>query len=324
MSGPRLKLRNPLLVVIWTFGLLVVGNLVLYPHFIISANRLGVTFGDLASGAVENPETILIKGLCGFILGLPLIYLIVRFLWRRSFAWVGLRFNASAFGGGTVLGLTSAALVIRLLILFGVARVTGIPSRFTGSELLLLLTGHITWVLFSTLLEEVIFRGMATREFALKWGWPVATVVGGIFFAACHLPGLLPDMALSMVIGLLTAGVIVNGLFVALYRRGGSLALPWGFHFGWNIALTALIGTVMSGEDRSFGLWHVEMSGSPLLSGGKFGPELSVIALLLMLFVTVAVMVVRVKGRVQMLPNDGIGGHSDDERPIDHPVDCDQ
>ncbi len=187
-----------------------------------------------------------------------------------------------AFCSGAITGLASASAAMGLLLILGAGRITAGPSRFAVAEMAQIMIGLVAWAGFKTLLEEVIFRGMASREFALKWGWPKATIAGGLFFAACHLPALIPILSVPLVLSLLTAGIIANALFVCLFLRGGSLSLPWGFHFGWNLALTALFGTVMSGKDRSFGLWHVEMNGAPWLTGGSFGPELSIVSLGLM------------------------------------------
>lgn len=299
MSEPSPRPRNPWLVILWTFGLFVAAHLILYLHYGLSAQLTGSTFGDLASGSVTTPLTILIQGLIGLFLGIPILLLLVRFAWRRDREWIGLRFELKPFLIGLLLSLAVAVVVVGLAFVLGIARVTGLPARFSLTEIGMLLPGLAAWILFKTLLEEVVFRGMATREFALRWGWPLGTLVSGVYFALCHMVGILPSLTPLMMVGLLIAGVVSNALFVALYRRGRSLSLPWGFHFGWNFALAALVGTTMSGSERSFGLMEVELAGSPWLTGGTFGIETSVIAVLA--FAVVAV------GAIRYSPRDGKG-----------------
>ena len=97
------------------------------------------------------------------------------------------------------------------------------------------------------------------------------------------------------------AGVVANALFVALYLRGGSLWLPIGFHFGWNLALSGLAGTTMSGTEQSFGLFRIQLTGAGLLTGGTFGIELSVIALVIWIALTIGLFRLPFHGEVTLL-----------------------
>jgi hypothetical protein len=149
----------------------------------------------------------------------------------------------------------------------------------------MILVGQITWILFNTLSEEVIFRGMVAREFALRWGWPLATLGSGVFFSVIHMVGLIPILTPVLVVGILVAGLVANALFVLLYVKGRSLALPFGCHFAWNFALAGLIGTTMSGAEQSFGLFRVELAGPLVLTGGEFGVEMSAVGIVISLVV---------------------------------------
>ena len=54
--------------------------------------------------------------------------------------------------------------------------------------------------------------------------------------------------------------------------------MPIGLHFGWNFAEGSIFGTDVSGTSTPEGLLHGLMSGPTALSGGGFGPEASVYA----------------------------------------------
>jgi hypothetical protein len=58
--------------------------------------------------------------------------------------------------------------------------------------------------------------------------------------------------------------------------------LPIGFHLGWNFAQSGVFGTTVSGSDGTVGgLLRGVTSGPVLISGGEFGPEASVFAVVL-------------------------------------------
>ena len=83
----------------------------------------------------------------------------------------------------------------------------------------------------------------------------------------------------------LALGAILLGL---AYLRTRSLALPIGLHLGWNWAQGYLFGFGVSGFDYS-GWFRPVFPGSPeWLSGGEFGPESSVFAVLVDLIVIAA------------------------------------
>ena len=70
-------------------------------------------------------------------------------------------------------------------------------------------------------------------------------------------------------------GAILLGL---AYLRSGSLALPIGIHFGWNWVQGSVLGFDVSGFGQA-GWLSPELLGKPQwLSGGAFGPEASVFA----------------------------------------------
>jgi CAAX protease family protein len=296
-----IKSRNPWLVPLWAYGIFIVSQMVLYPHFWISTRVTEATMDEMGSGRFVSPETILSQGAAGLILGIPLMFVLVRFLWRRDYRWVGLRFEPRAFLDGLVLGLGMAFCVVAILFFLGIAKVTEGPGRFPSQELVVVLVGTLAWILFKSLIEEVIFRGMVAREFALRWGWPWATVASGVFFGMSHMVGLIPVMTPVLAVGLLVASQASNALFVLLFLKGKSLALPYGCHFGWNFAVAGLIGTTMSGTERNFGLFTVELDGPGWLTGGEFGVEMSVVAILAFLLVTATAWKITYRGKPGLL-----------------------
>lgn len=70
----------------------------------------------------------------------------------------------------------------------------------------------------------------------------------------------------------------MGGIFhAACYARTRTLWVPVGFHFAWNTTMGVVFGLPVSGAQIP-GLLRAEASGSPLWTGGAFGPEASVSA----------------------------------------------
>ena len=271
--------RNPWLVIPWTFGLFTLAYMNQYLFFWLGARVTGNGFGDLASGEVVTPTTLLLRGLVGLVIGLPWVLLITRFLWRRSWQWMGFAFRPRLLGLGLVIGSAHVAVTLAVMASLGLVSMAGLPTRFSGAELTSTLVGLATWAFFKSVLEELVFRGMATRELARRYNWLTATVVVGLYFGATHLITLGPVLTPGLALGVLVAAVVVSFLFVALYRRACSLWLPIGVHMGWNFMLAGICGLTMSGKGQSWGLFHLELTGSDWLTGGAFGLELSPIAM---------------------------------------------
>jgi hypothetical protein len=303
LDDGEIRPRNPLIVLLWTFSLYLLVFMNQYVYFWLGSIATGASFGAIAGDKIETPLTVFLRGITGLALGVPALLLAVRFLWRRSWSWLGLWFRPGHLAGGAALGAVAAFAAVGVLAALKLARIAGWPARFAPLDLCAVLAGNCCWALFISMLEETVFRGMATREFALRWGWPAAAIGGGLYFAAIHLISVASVLTPSLVVGILAAGVSASVLFVALYVRSRSLWLPIGFHAGWNFALSAILGTTMSGKARGFGLFKVELSGPTLLSGGEFGVEMSVVSVILMIAVAAIVLCFRRGGAARLLPS---------------------
>ncbi len=288
--------RNPFIVIPWTFGLYLLVYMNQYGYYWLGSLATGVSFGALAGGEVKTPTTLLLRGLIGVTLGVPLLLLAVRFLWRRPWSWLCMRFRPGYLAVGAALGAAAVFVAIGSLAALGLARIAARPERFTPVEAGSMLIGSGCWAFFVSMLEETVFRGMATREFALRSGWPAGAVGAGLYFAAIHLIAIAPKLTPALAAGILVAGTAASVLFAALFVRSRSLWLPIGFHAGWNFALSAILGTTMSGKTQGFGLFEVELSGPAFLTGGRFGIEMSAISVALTLAAAAIVLRVR-RGR---------------------------
>jgi membrane protease YdiL (CAAX protease family) len=206
---------------------------------------------------------------------------------RPDFAWTRELLAGVAMGGGVILLITG------LIVAAGGVGFSLNPAR--SLEALATGTWLFVWVV---MLEELLFRGFVFQR--MVDGLGPSTAVGGmaVLFAAAHLgnPGMEGATAVLAVIDLML-GAILLGL---AYLRTRRLALPIGIHFGWNWTQGSLLGFDVSGLDQA-GWLLPEMLGKPRwLTGGEFGPEASIFALLVD---TAAIALMwRWKGRVPARP----------------------
>lgn len=124
------------------------------------------------------------------------------------------------------------------------------------------------------MVEELAIRGVVFRliERALGSWWALG--LSAAIFGAMHLmnpgAGVLTSLAIS-----LEAGVMLGAAFMVTRR----LWLPIGLHAGWNFAQGGVFGVSVSGNALG-GLMMSRPVGPEWLSGGDFGAEASVLAVI--------------------------------------------
>ncbi len=127
--------------------------------------------------------------------------------------------------------------------------------------------------IYAGFVEEFIFRGVLFRwieEFAGSWA---ALFVTSALFGLGHIGNDNASVFSSFTIAV-EAGLMLGGA----YMLTRSLWLPVGLHFGWNMTQGLVWDVPVSGNDVD-GLVDARLVGDPLISGGAFGLEASVIAL---------------------------------------------
>jgi membrane protease YdiL (CAAX protease family) len=194
----------------------------------------------------------------------------VRFVERRKAdeisgrnAWVDIAIGVLV--GCALFGLTEGALLVTA----------------NSASLSYIGLGSVAWVVSSAALaavgEEIIFRAALYRSIEQVFGTAVAVVVTALLFGAMHL--LNDGATLVGGIGVALESGVLLGLAFSLRR---TIWLPVGIHFGWNFTEGGIFGTNISGG-ASDGIFATRISAPPIVSGGSFGPEASILAMLVCL-----------------------------------------
>lgn len=124
--------------------------------------------------------------------------------------------------------------------------------------------------------EELIFRGILFPMIQ-SWIGPLGALIAtAALFGMLHWgnPHATPLSSLAIAIE-------AGGMLGLAYLVTRSLWLPIGLHAGWNLAET-LVGVPLSGHDLP-GLFTTALTGPAWATGGAFGPEAGVPALLVCL-----------------------------------------
>jgi uncharacterized protein len=214
----------------------------------------------------------------GILVATVLTSVLMAWLYTKLSAWLEQR-KVTEFESGNRLGKLSKGILIgaglvtasvAIMVALGNAHIT------TGQQFgLSLLT--VVPVVAAPILEEVVFRGVFFRIFEQMYGTTIALVSSSLFFGLAHFftpnSGWFPSLCIAVEAGLLL------GLAYAATR---SLWLPIGLHFGWNFTEGNILGCSVSGV-RSHGIFETTTSGHALITGGAFGPEASIISLLVCL-----------------------------------------
>ena len=189
---------------------------------------------------------------------------------RRAVAELGLRHGPRDLILGIAIGAALLAAIIGLLWVFGWVV---IETRPIDRIALALRDSIRSGVLEELVLRLVIFR-LLWRAFGI---WP-AIVVAALLFGALHLAN--PDSSLFAAL-CLTAG---EGVGIGLYLLTGRIWASIGMHAAWNFTQGWIFGAAVSGTSGIAGgpLALGPAEGVPdWLSGGGFGPEASLAALVL-------------------------------------------
>jgi membrane protease YdiL (CAAX protease family) len=253
---------------------------------------VNVLAGLVVRAAGDIAVLRLLSGVAAAALALWLYAWAVRFTERRSADELRRSAVPAGLPGGTAAGVLLFAVVITVIGLFGGYRITGWGSVGGAVAVLGMMCA-------AAVTEELIFRGVLLRiveELTGTWG---ALAISAVFFGGLHLlnPGATVWGGLAIAV---EAGLMLGAAYIATR----ALWLPIGLHLGWNMAESGIFGSTVSGSTVSgstvsgstvsgstgqgpLGLLRATMSGPDALTGGGFGPEASVVSIVVGLATTV-------------------------------------
>lgn len=183
---------------------------------------------------------------------------------------------------GLLVGFLFMVLVVSTIVASGYATVTwnGFSAREQFRVIMLFLAVAVG--------EETICRGVIFRWIDERWNTWVALIVSALIFGLGHLPNNNATWWSSVAIAI-EAGLLLG----AAYKWSGSLWVPIGIHWAWNYIQGNLFGLAVSGTDAGNSILVTTVNGPDIFTGGAFGPEASIISVIMGTILTLVFLVNR-------------------------------
>lgn len=183
----------------------------------------------------------------------------------RELEWAGA-------GHELALGLAGGALLFALI--------TGIVSTFGGFEVLGLrgmgaLWSMLAMAVLSGVLEEILLRGIVFRHLETWLGSFIALALSSALFGALHIGNPHASWFSSLAIAI-EAGILLGAVYMLTRRLWAAI----GVHAAWNFTQGWVFSIPVSGGEAPLGLLITRRVGPDWLTGGEFGLEASLIALI--------------------------------------------
>ncbi|MBE3598571.1 MAG: CPBP family intramembrane metalloprotease [Limnochordaceae bacterium] len=192
---------------------------------------------------------------------------------------------------GFALGAAAMAAVAAVQAGFGwirVERATGPSAAPPASRAL----GAVLLVAAAALAEEWLFRGLLLSFLRRYVGSAAAIAVSSLLFGLAHLPNARlgasqATVPLQQATGFVTA-CVSGWAFSAMVLRTGGLSMAVGAHLAWNLVQWPVLGFPLYAASRLEPLlvgllpphWRVRPAGPWWWSGGVYGAEASILAVL--------------------------------------------
>lgn len=172
-----------------------------------------------------------------------------------------------AIGAAVGAGLYAGCVV--LLMLLGMYRIEGLNPLAS-------MVPAVAMAIKSSVFEELVFRGVLFRSVEAMAGSWIAIIVSSLVFGLLHLINPAATIAGAVYISI-EAGLLLAAAYLVTRR----LWMPIGFHMLWNYVQSAVFSGVVSGAVALPGLFRAKIEGPGFITGGSFGMEQSVFALIL-------------------------------------------
>jgi membrane protease YdiL (CAAX protease family) len=210
----------------------------------------------------------------------------VRLVERRRVTELGPRGALVEFLAGALAGAGLISATIATMALLGAYRVEALNTP-------LVLLGPLGGALVSGFVEEIVARAILFRILEEWLGSWLAIAINAALFGLAHIANPNATLVASVAISL-EAGVILAAAYM-LTRR---LWLAAGLHAAWNFTEAGIYGVAVSGQHTA-SLIKPEVSGPEWLTGGAFGAEASIPAVVICTAAGIALLIVAVqRGRV--------------------------
>lgn len=234
----------------------------------------------------------------------------VRLIEKR--AVVELRPDPRGIAIGAATGAGLILLCMGLLFAGGVYAVTDVRGWQYG------LVNVAGVILVAALLEEIVFRGILFRILESGWGTLPAMWLQSLIFAFVHIANVEDRATTAEVVTTMVSGTLLGAFWTLVFVLSRNLWVATANHAAWNFTII-LSGLPLSGLEDWLALAPIAGAyrGPAWLTGGVFGPEDSLLTIVL---VAAAVVLMYRRARHRNRVTAGVDGGSSGDPPPPRPI----
>ncbi len=202
------------------------------------------------------------------LLGLTIYWAFVRLIEKRPARELSVSGMGRELSAGVLLGAGLCVLCFIILMLLGAYRIDGLNP-------VLVVLPALAMAISAGVLEELMWRGGLLRILEEGLGSWIALAVSALVFGLSHYAPV--EGALWGVFAItIEAGLLLGAAYMVTRR----LWICIGLHMAWNFVQSGVFSGVVSGAVNHPGLLKPTVEGSAILTGGTFGLEASIVAVL--------------------------------------------
>ncbi len=259
---------------------IVLGLLVCFAVFIITQNIVAKL---LSLTSLDKDFRNFFKGIIASVSVIIAYKFLFRKIENREVTEISAREIAKNLILGLVIGVALQSLTVLVIYLNNGLHIISVnPVSF----IIIPLTVAFTVAIF----EEILIRGIILRIAEEKLGSYISLALSAIIFGALHL--MNPESSFISATCVAVEGGLLLG---AAYIYSRNLWLPIAIHFAWNFMQSGIFGVVTSGNEKTNGLLTTHLTGSEIITGGTFGPEGTIQAIIFCLIATIILMTLNTK-----------------------------
>jgi len=240
----------------------------------ITPEMLTTSVSDLFNAVGVN--TMCAFMLSQFLCALFAIYIFRKFVDKKSFKSLG--FELTNYKADLLKGLVWGAALISLgfFALYFSGFITVIDTDFGAIQWL----SYIAFFIIVAFNEEILVRGYVLTNLMASMNKYWALIVTALLFSVMHLGNDSTSL-------ISTANIFIAGLMLGIYTiHKRNLWFPIAMHFTWNFFQGPVLGFEVSGTKME-SVINQQVSGNPLITGGDFGFEGSLLLTVMMITSTI-------------------------------------
>jgi len=240
----------------------------------ITPEMLTTSVSDLFNAVGVN--TMCAFMLSQFLCALFAIYIFRKFVDKKSFKSLG--FELTNYKADLIKGLVWGAALISLgfFALYFSGFITVIDTDFGAIQWL----SYIAFFIIVAFNEEILVRGYVLTNLMASMNKYWALIVTALLFSVMHLGNDSTSL-------ISTANIFIAGLMLGIYTiHKRNLWFPIAMHFTWNFFQGPVLGFEVSGTKME-SVINQQVSGNPLITGGDFGFEGSLLLTVMMITSTI-------------------------------------